>query len=202
MEAAQHTWLSPRRMVVLLLLFAMSVVAGRLILSRGSATELSLGAQVPGDVRPLSAIFDSTSPLMTDGGNQSTLQEAATQAGYEIPVPNTEIAGVDGLPSSPEVWVSEHSKEIGLRYGSLVVIMYSPWPIGTDPEATYREQAAQFRAGYVSTIGGNPAWVVPKDSQAPGFPEVDVVHISVGSLEATLFGQVPMDNLIALAQTL
>lgn len=152
-------------------------------------------ASVPGEGPDLMAIFDPSQPLMIDG-MQVTLDQAASFSGYPVYRP----AAMDSV--TPEVWFSQDTDEVGLRYGSSLVLLLSRWPAGMDPSQSYRQQAADWHAGYATTITGYPAWVVPQDAQAAGFPPVNVVHVTIGDVEVTLFGQMPLDALLGVAETL
>jgi hypothetical protein len=197
-----HAILKPtRHALTLVVAFAIGAALGGLTLLTTSGKPPVGGRELPGDVRPLAELFDLTQPLMTDGGYLTTLRAAESAAGYEVPTPDPGVSGSVRLPT-PEVWFSPDTREIGLRYGSDLVIVYSSWPGGKDSAKTYEAQAVQFQAGYTTSLNGNPAWIVPKDAQAPGFPEVNVVHISLGAVEATFFGNITLDELTLLASTL
>lgn len=197
-----HAILKPmRRAVTLAVAFAIGTALGGLtLLTRAGGPPMG-DHKLPGDVRPLVELFDPTQPLMTDGGYLTTLTAAESAAGYEVPTPDPEVAASMQL-LTPEVWFSRNTREIGLRYGSDLVVVYSPWPGGKDPAKTYEVQAVRFQAGYTTSLNGDPAWIVPKDAQAPGFPEVNVVHISLGGVEAPFFGSMALDKLTLLASTL
>jgi hypothetical protein len=201
MESTHAIPTGARRAAILVIAFAIGAAFGGLTLFVWNPATPLGDRELPGDTRSLRTLFDTSQPLMTDGGSQPTLAGAESAAGYEVPTPDTAVASFLQL-KAPEVWFSANSREVGLRYGNSLVIMYSPWPTGKDPGKTYELQATQFHAGYTTILNGNPAWVVPKDSQEPGFPEVDVVHTSVGSVEATFFGQMPLDALVLLASSL
>jgi len=56
--------------------------------------------------------------------------------------------------------------------------------------------------GYTTTIAGNQAWVVPQDAKGPGAPPVNEVYVTVGDVEITLLGRIPMPDLLAKAASL
>lgn len=197
-----HAILKPmKRAGALIVAFAIGAALGALAPLTRSAEPALDDRELPGDVRSLGDILDPSQPLMTDGGSLTTLAAAEATAGYKVPTPDPEVASLLRLPT-PEVWFSPNTREIGLRYGNDLVVVYGLWPSGKDPAKTYELQAEQFQAGYTTTLNGNPAWIVPQDAQSLGFPEVNVVHTSVGLVEATFFGSVPLDRLTLLASTL
>lgn len=147
------------------------------------------------ELRDFMAIFDAGQPLLIPG-SQTTVDTASSQAGFPIYRPQA-LGG-----STPETWFSPATGEVGLRYGSDLVLLLTRWPAGKDPTETYSQQAQEWKAGYTTSIGGYPAWVVPADAHAPGEPPVSVVHVSIGGVDITLYGRMPMDDLVSLAGTL
>lgn len=151
--------------------------------------------------RDMMAIFDPSQPVLV-GGSLSSLEDAALRVPYSLFRPDL------GADTELEVWVlaskadSGTTYETALRYGSTLVVTYDLWPSGVDPEDSYMRSAAEWKAGYVTTIEGNPAWVVPANDQGPGEPPVSVVHVSVGEVEVTLLGRMPVDQLVTAAETL
>ena len=61
---------------------------------------------------------------------------------------------------------------------------------------------AEAPIGYLMTISGSPARVVPAGSPQTIDPRISVVNLSIGDVEVTLFGRVPVDELIQYASTL
>lgn len=158
-----------------------------------AAVHRETNQSLPGIDRPLEAIFDPSVPLM-DPGEQTSLDAAAQSIPYDFAVPQ------DKSLVAPEVWVSEDRTEVGLRYGSDLVLLYAPWPEGLKP--AYEEQAKEWGAGYVTEIGGRTAWVVPQDAQAKGFPSVNVIHVTVDGVEVVLFSTLALDEEISIARSL
>lgn len=148
---------------------------------------------LPAAPRDLMAIFDPSEPLLIDG-TEVELGAATTLLGFPV----YRLAG----ETPTETWVDIDVLEAGLRYGTDVVLLHSRWPASTDVSSRYEELVREWRAGYTMTIAGHPAWVVPQDAQDTGFPPVNVVHVSIGDVEVTLFGQIPVDELIRKAETL
>jgi hypothetical protein len=149
----------------------------------------------PGGLRPFMAIFDPGQPLMIQGA-QTTLSQATTQAGFPIYRPQ-----VPEL-TFPEVWFSDTTGEVGLRYGSELVVLLTPWPPGIDPAKSYADKVGSIElSGYTATINGNAAWVVPEDPKSADAPNVSVVHVTIGSVEITLYGRMSSDRLISVAET-
>jgi len=151
--------------------------------------------------RDLMAIFDPSQPPLVSG-TITSLEEAASRVPYPLYRPNL------GDGTEPEVWITSTNDDSGvtydaaLRYGSILVLTYGRWPSGVDPAESYTRSAAEWKAGYVTTIEGNPAWVVPANDQGPGDPPVSVVHVAIGDVEVTLLGQMSVDELVVAAQTL
>lgn len=122
------------------------------------------GGVMPGAGRPLTALFDPSQALLP-GGRVVTITEASVLVQYPLYLPQ------DSRLPAPEVWVVREIGEDGspffdaaVRYDSSVVITYGTWPAGRDPAAEYRKGATDWDAGYVTTIGGHPAWVVAAGS--------------------------------------
>jgi hypothetical protein len=163
----------------------------------GTLGPLSVGSALAGD-RDLLALFNAEEPLLP-GGTEVTLEDAA--ALVQHPIYRIE----DGSGALPEVWLSQSktdsdvSYEVALRYDSDLVLTFSPWPGGSDPVDTYERMASAWEAGYTTTIAGHPAWVVPPGAQGPGSPPVSVVHVTVGDVDVTLFGRMPIEALVSLA---
>jgi hypothetical protein len=67
---------------------------------------------------------------------------------------------------------------------------------------SYDQQTIDYKAGYTTTIQDHPTWVVPQDSQSPGAPPVNVVHVSIGDVEVSVLSGMKIDDLVALAGTL
>jgi len=163
--------------------------------SAGSSSQEKVQQGISPELRDLMAIFDGTQPLFP-AGVETTLADASSAAGFPVYTPK----GLADL--APEVWLSEGSREVGLRYDSELVLLEVSWPGGQDPAGTYAQQAKQWRAGYVTTISGHPAWVIPAGSRAPGQPPVNVVHVTIDGVDVTLYGRTKIDDLVSVAETL
>jgi hypothetical protein len=140
------------------------------------------------------AIFDSEQPLLSPGKQASSL-EAQRVVGYALYRPAGEVP--------TEIWVSSETGEAGLRLGSDLVLLYSQWSPDTDVAIQYAGMAKDWDAGYTTEIETHPAWVVPKGSAADGTsPQVNEVYLTIGTVEIALYGQMPLNELLAKAETL
>jgi hypothetical protein len=149
----------------------------------------------PGGLRPFMAIFDPGQPLMIQGA-QTTLSQATMLAGF--PIYRSQAPEL----TFPEVWFSDTTGEVALRYGSELVVLLTPWSPGIDPAKSYADKVGSTElSGYTATINGNPAWVVPEDPQSSDAPNVSVVHVTIDSVEVTLYGRMSSDRLISVAET-
>lgn len=70
---------------------------------------------------------------------------------------------------------------------------------GRAPEAAPN---GQWNVGYVTSINGNPAWIVPAGSAHTVDPRISSVEVSIGDVEMTFLGRLPVDDLIQYASTL
>ena len=165
------------------------------------------GGVAPGPGRPLSALFDPAQPLLP-GGRSVSGAEAAGLVRHSL-----YLLQDSGL-GTPDVWVVQSIGEDGkpffdavARYDSRLVLTYDTWPAGRDPESAYKQEASQWGVGYVTTIVGHPAWVVPAGSKSTtgtvsDDPTISTVNISIGNTEVTLLGRVPVSDLVRYASTL
>lgn len=183
------------------LVFALAFAVGL------SATAWALGHYAPGQsttppagVRDPMSLFDPTVPLMPHGA-RTTLEEAAKMAGYPIYRPATA-----GEPS--EVWVvdnGEGSVEVGVRYlDHGLVLLLAPWPPAKDEMTSLAASVADLPLAYTTTIDGNPASVLPYDPERALAP-LDVVHLVVGGVEASLYGiheKTGLDQVLAFAEAI
>jgi len=165
----------------------------------GGATQKSspLSGQVdPGPGRDFMAIFDEKQPLF-DPGTETSLGQASSLAKMTVYEPQA-VSG-----STPETWVNPETQEVGLRYGTGLVVYEVPWPLSADdPATTYDRQAKQWQAGYTGRISGHPAWVIPEDSRAPGEPPVSVVHVNIDGVDVTVYAKASIDEAVAIAESL
>jgi hypothetical protein len=148
--------------------------------------------QVARGAHDLMALFDAGEPLLLSGAKVPLVQ-AVDQA----PFPVYRVA--DRAPD--EIWISTDGSQVGLRYFPDLVLLHATWPDEADVPAVYEQHAAEW-AGYTSTIRANPAWIVPKDAQAPGAPPANVVHVIIGGVEVTPFGDMPIDEVLQNAESL
>lgn len=133
------------------------------------------------------------------GGTETSLAGAADRAGYAIARPDHSLAADASLSG---VWVVADTGEVALAYESGVVAYLSEWPdrsAWSSPADFYEQQVKDSGVGYVTSIGGNPALVIPKDAQGPGFPPRTVVDISVGRVEVSIWGDMSDAELISVA---
>lgn len=170
------------------------LVASSVVLSRDrSDDEASFSPSGP---RQLTDIFDPSKPLMLSG-KETTLQEVATIAGFPVYTPN-EAADV-----SPEVWYSADTSEVALRYDTDLVLLLTPWPSGAklDVAAPYDAQAKEMGVGHTTTINEHPAWVLPSTGEDGGDGSVSVVHLMIDKIDVTLYGTMPVDDLVKVAES-
>jgi hypothetical protein len=145
---------------------------------------------------PPSAVFDPEIPLLAEG-QLSSLAEAARSASY----PLYAIEWQD----SPQVWIAQTSSadgnvsvDIGLRYDSSVVVLFTP---GSGVADALRQEAADWGQGYVTALAGHTAWVIPPAENLIN-PGVPVVYVAYEGVAVELMGRMPTSDLISLAETL
>ena len=187
-------WLR-RRTWVVLALGAFAAGSASVALSQGFLPDANTSAY--GDLGPV--IPGPADPLLV-GGHLATLDEASRILGRAVPRPVHPSASDDSLT---EVWVQPETGEVALRYASGIRAYVTSWPArpAQTPAEFYEQQAREAGAGRATTIGGYPALVIPKDAQAPGWPPVAVMDITIGSLEVSLHADLPVEQLIRVAQT-
>ena len=139
--------------------------------------------------------IERTTPFPS--GQEVSLEEAEARAGIEIFVPAGPMATSDA-----ETWYGPLSDEVVQRFGPDLVVVYNAWEPGQDPAAESQSPASSWGAGKSSTIDGHPAWIVPEGAQDKGHPPVSVVHITISDADITLFGKMPIDDLIEIADGL
>jgi hypothetical protein len=143
--------------------------------------------------RPLSAIFDPSQPLLIQGLKTSTIAQAAASLDYPLYAPS------GAAPS--EVWVSPTVDEAGIRFGSSLVLTFARWYPNADVTNVYRAEAQQWGIGYETLLSDHPSWVIPDHPGNPA-PGVAAVHITIGNVEVVLYGEMPIDQLVPIAQSL
>lgn len=160
------------------------------------------GGVIPGAGRPIMELFDPSQDLLL-GGQVVSVAEASRQVAYQLYLP------IDAALPSPEVWTVREIGEDGnplyeaaVRYDASVVITYGVWTNGRDPATEYQKMFAESPTGYLTTISGSPAWVIPAGSPQTVDPRISVVELSIGEVDVTLFGRVPVEDLIQYASTL
>jgi hypothetical protein len=170
------------------------LVAGVLVLSGVRAHDE--GNLTPSGPRQLTDIFDPNKPLMLSG-EETTLSDVSTRAGFAIYTPQ------DAADSSPEVWYSADTSEVALRYDTDLVLLLTPWPIAAevDAAAPYEAQAKEMGVGYTAKITEHPAWVLPSAGETEGDGSVSVVHLMIDGIDVTLYGTMPVDDLVKLAES-
>jgi len=165
--------------------------------SRGiAAPDERAGSVLPGWVDPMS-IFDGDRALLSPG-SIVTLGVAAAAVGRKVYLP-TELTGVP--TSDPEVWLSRPTNDVGLRYGSDLVIVQTEWQPGTNPSNLYASRAEESKVGEATIIGGYDAFVVLPHEQAPGFPPFSVVLLSIEGTQVAMYGDMPIEQLILIAES-
>lgn len=164
--------------------------------ARVSVPDEGTASVFPGWVDPMS-IFDSERPLLSPG-SIVTLEAAVSAAGRPIYLPS-------GLPDEAaveaEVWFSEPTRDVGLRYGAELAIVETEWQPGAIPSEVYATRAEETKVGQATTIGGHDAFVIRPDEQAPGFPPFSVVLLSIDGTEVAMYGNMPIDELVTIAES-
>ncbi|HYN36979.1 MAG TPA: hypothetical protein VEV82_08385 [Actinomycetota bacterium] len=167
--------------------------------SGGGTKDATSAGIAPGELRPFMAIFDPSEPLFPSG-ERVAKEEASSRAGYEVVEPTWFPPSVESCEA--EVWFSGAGNEVGLRYGSQLVLNFGEWPPGRDPAAAYESQASDWETGYTTTLGSHPAWIVPRDDRSPGQPPVNIIHLSRGNVDIRLCGRMPIDDLLNVAESM
>jgi hypothetical protein len=147
----------------------------------------------------MSALLDPAQPLLPGGHQLPEFDPSTSPFAFYIP-------DGTGLPQ-PEYWTLaqgddvEHLSEFAVRYPCALAITYARWPDGTDVASRYADMAADWKHGYTTSINGNPAWVVPGGPKTLD-PSINVLSITIGSAEMTMFATMPVDRLVEVAATL
>lgn len=193
-----------RRSLVALVALALVATAGILWSGKDSIPR-SQGASAGGvetsanpGIRGMEALFDSSQPLFVDTSGPTSYSEAINKADFTVATPQTLPKGVERT----EVWYSDSSGEVAMRYGDTLVIEYVPWVADNPPAVEYANMAKQYGAGEATTVAGQPAWVVPAGSAGEGQPPVAEVHVAVNGVEVTLYGKMSIDELVTVADSL
>jgi hypothetical protein len=187
-----HTF-SFRRTTVRILGLTLALTVGGVV-GMVAAAPGEEGHQVllPG-VRPLTAIFDSSQPLLIPGKQVASLALGGSAVGYPLYGPQ------GALPS--EVWVSPDVDEAGARVGSSLVLTFALYSTTEEPATVLANEAKDWNLGYTATISGRPAWVIPDHDGNPA-PGVACIHVAIGNVEVTMFGKMPIEDLLTEAESL
>jgi hypothetical protein len=146
-------------------------------------------------------MFRPREPLLLQG-RRASLQEAVDLARHPLFLPAR-------LPRAlanerPQVWVAD--RQVGVRYRSGsrsgLVVHYGLWPTGRDPAAFYASFPREWGAGRPVSIDGWPGLVLSPDEAGPGQPPVSIVNVSFDRTEVRLYGRVPVQELIGIAESL
>jgi hypothetical protein len=171
-----------------LVLVLAALLAFRVVQQRATGPEPAL----PGP-DPIAHLFNPNEPIFFSGG-ATTLTDASVEADFELEVPDE-----DAVPSedkSPEVFLLADSAEFALRYGSNVVLLSEPFKSTQDPREMFKKQTEDRGLGFVTTIGGDPARVVPAGAR----PTVDGIGRPPSADRVTVFEMVRNDRLITAYQ--
>lgn len=191
-----------RAPLVFALAFALAAGAAAVARTPRGGTEQTVPPYAATRVPDPMAMFDPSVPLMPHG-RMTTIEEAATAAGYAIPRPSN-------LGPPEEVWIVDYGggvREVGLRYPAYgVTVLVSRFPpgrrVGTDAWARARVEGLPL--AYVTSIAGHPAAVLPYDPALAAAP-IDVVYVAMDSLEVIIYGdhtRTDIAELLAAASTL
>jgi hypothetical protein len=147
---------------------------------------------------PPDALFDPETPLFGNG-YQVTLSEAQRLSDHPIYRPNVD--------SSPQIWAVDGSDDegvihdVGLRYDSALVVLYTDIRSGINPADVYREEAEDWGVGYTAEIEGHEAWIISREENKL-VSNVSVVHVAFDGVEVELQGKMSADQLVTVASTL
>jgi hypothetical protein len=146
-------------------------------------------------------LFLTREPLLLDG-RRTSLREAVELAQHPLYVPTSFPAAL--ADERPEVWVAD--RQVGIRYRSGsesgLVVMYGLWPTGRDPGAFYADFSGEWGRGRPVSIGGWPGLMIPPGEAGSGGPPVSVVNVTLDRTEVRLYGRVPIQNLVEVAESL
>jgi len=148
----------------------------------------------PGD---LERSFDTKQPLFVDVPRATTLTEAEAASPNTVAIPASMPTSVS--TSTPEVWFSPNTKELGLRYGDQVVILESAWADGQDPATEYAAEAKEW-GGEAGQLGGKPAWIAPASQSS--YPDINMVHVSVGRIDVTVYSKTSLQDAESIAASM
>lgn len=186
------------RAVLLIAAFLAGALGTSIYLEARGLPSIHTPTRTDPDTRSFMAIFDRSQPLMIPG-ERVIKEEASSRAGYEVVEPTWFPPSVE---RRGETWFSPATNESGLRYGVHLVINFREWPPARDPATTYAQQASDWNAGFTTTLGNRPAWIIPPNARAPGEPPVSVIHMTRGRIDITLYGQMSIDDLQKVAESL
>jgi hypothetical protein len=158
---------------------------------------------VPGD-RAGCDLFRTDHRFM---GERLSEERAVSLAKHPLYLPDRLPPALEGQHS--EFWAVD--RQVGVRYRSRtdsgLVVTFSLWPAGRDPADFYRRAPGEWGAGAATTINGWLAWIVPAFTEATAPPSasllnVSVVHVTIDRTEVTLFGRVPIEDLVDATESL
>jgi hypothetical protein len=146
-------------------------------------------------------MFLTKEPLFP-GGNPTSLPDAARVAKHPLYLPAR-------LPRAlgderPEAWIVD--RQVGIRYSSGsesgLVVDYGLWPPGGDPASSYKGIVRESGGGETTPIQGWPGLVIPASAAGPQEPPVSIVAVTLDRTEVRLYGRVPIQDLVEVAESL
>ena len=152
-------------------------------------------------LRPFCDLFRTSEPLFSDG-HRTSLGDAASLAKHPLYLPAR-------LPTAladerPEVWILD--RQVGIRYRSggesRLVVTYGLWPPREDPGTHYVRYVRDLGGGRTVSMDGWPGLVVPPNAGGPRQPPVTTVAVTIDRTEVRLYGRVPVQELIGIAESL
>ena len=163
------------------------IVPASLAYAAGSA--LSSGEEDPagGQIAPFARqpvdVFDRKLPLLAPGQRTSPA-DAEAASGYEVRDPG---GWSDDESASKEVWYSDATGEVGVRYGDSIVILYQRWLGAEDPSKVYERQMASTGTGEIFSAPQGSGWLVPGTPETNGLTSatfaIDGVEIVILTLD-------------------
>jgi hypothetical protein len=154
-----------------------------------------------GPVRPFCHLFLTREPLLLDG-HRTSLAEAVELAKHPLYLPTTLPAAL--ADERAEVWTAD--RQVGIRYRSGsesgLVVTHGLWPPGRDPGSSYTGFAGEWGGGRPISIEGWPGLAIPASDAGLGQPPVSVVSVTLDRTEVRLYGRVPIQNLVEVAESL
>ena len=138
---------------------------------------------------------------LVPGGRKVTLRRAESSVNFHGYRPDDSAASDNSIQ---EVWVSGggDSGTVGLRYGSKLRLFLTAWPEGKSFGGWARGIVSDTGSGFVDTVRGVDAWIVPPDANWDGSP--GSVELVLDGIDITLIedGQLTRDDLLRIVDTL